>query len=212
MPKRDLLLDDLKGESDYGVLLVAQMGGVPNELQFVIETAAYDEAVEGLRPKRNYIVRALGVREHRVSVGLFGRLSFADDHPILIHHNTPRVAVHFTGKPADVNELMVDITQAYISTFGPWRHVVEMAEDLNRATPLLKLFETGFGLLGTMPKPLADRMAKVLTHHKLNVNMAEDTSFELTDEHGRSRLLKALLIDMSYVVALDFSVEELGKV
>jgi hypothetical protein len=212
MPKRDLLLDDLKGEQDYGVLLVAQMGGVPNELQFVIETAAYDESVQGLRPKRNYIVRALGVREHRVSVGLFGRLAFADDHPILIHHNTPRVAVHFTGKPADVNELMVDISQAYISTFGPWRNVVEMAEDLNRSTPLLKLFETGYGLLGTMPKPLADRMAKVLTHHKLNVNVVEEAGFEAVDEHGRSRLLKALLIDLSYVVALEFSVEELGKI
>lgn len=212
MPKRDLLLDDLKGEGDYGVLLVAQMGGVPNELQFVIETAHYDAAVEGLRPKRNFVVRALGVREHRVSVGLFGRLQFADDHPILIHHNTPRAAVHFTGKPADINELMIDISQAYISTFGPWRNVVEMADDLNRSTPLLKLFETGYGLLGTMPKPLAERMGRVLTHHKLNVNVVEEAGFEAADEHGRSRLMKALLIDLSYVVALEFSVEELGKI
>jgi hypothetical protein len=107
---------------------------------------------------------------------------------------------------------MIDISQAYISTFGPWRNVVEMGDDLNRSTPLLRLFETGFGLLGTMPKPLAERMGRVLTHHKLAVNVVEEAGFEASDEHGRSRLMQALLIDLSYVVALDFSVEELGKI
>ena len=39
MPKRDQLISELQGEQDYGVLLVAQMGGVPNELQLIVETA-----------------------------------------------------------------------------------------------------------------------------------------------------------------------------
>lgn len=212
MPKRDQLLNDLKGERDYGVLLVAQMGGVPNELQFVIETAEYDDTVKGLRPRRNYVVRALGVREHRISVGLFGRLSFTDEHPILYHHNAPRVAIHFDGKPASINEMIVDISQTYITTFGPWRNVAEMGEDLNRAMPMVKLLETGFGLLGIMPKPLAQRMAKVLEHHKVKYSLSEEANFESVDEHGRSRMAKALLVDFGYVVAMDFSVEEMGKV
>jgi len=157
-------------------------------------------------------VRALGVREHRLSVGLFGRLAFADDHPILFHHNTPRVAIHFDGKPASVNELIVDISQTYISTFGPWRNVAEMGDDLNRAMPIASLMETGFGLLGTMPKPLAERMSKVLTHHKLKHSLSEEANFGEPDEHGRTRMAKALLIDFGYIVALDFSVEEMGKV
>jgi len=211
MPKREQLLSQLEGERQYGVLLVTQMGGVPNEIQLMVETAEFDEEAQGLRPQGNYIIRALGVREHRITLGVFGSLKFLDDHPLLYHHNTPRVAVHFDGKPKDMNELVLDISQAYVSTFGPWRHLVEMEDDLNRTKPLVDLLTAGYGLLGTMPKPLAERMARVLAHHNVNASLAEDASFETEDEHGRSKLVKLLLIDHSYVIALDFSVEQLGK-
>jgi hypothetical protein len=212
MPKRDLLFKDLEGEHDFGVLLLAQMGGVPNELQLIIETTEYDEAVQGFRPRRSYVVRALGVREHRLSLGLFGRIALLDDHPVLYHHNTPRVAVHFDGKPANINEMIIDLSQTYVSTFGRWRSVAEMSDDLNTAMPMVQLLETGFGLLGTMPKPLAERVVKVLEHHKVKYSLSEEVGFQTHDENGRSRLSKALLLDTSYIVALDYSVEELGKV
>ena len=211
MPAREQLLRELHGEYNYGVLLMAQMGGVPNELQLVIETAIYDEKVEGLRPQHDYSIRVLGVREHRVNLGLFARLSFVEDHPLLYHHNTPRVAVYFDGKAAHINELVLDISQAYVSTFGQWRHLVDMADDINRATPMVDLLESGYGLLGTMPRPLALRMEKVLAHHEVACTLTEDASFETVDEHGRSRLAKLLLIDQAYFIALDFSVEQMGK-
>ena len=210
MPAREQLLDELQGEHDYGVLLMAQMGGVPNELQFIVETARYDEAAQGLRPQHDYTIRALGVREHRFSLGVFGRLSIVAEHPLLYHHNTPRVALYFDGKAANVNELVLDISQAYVSTFGQWRHLVDMAEDINRAMPMVDLLESSYGLLGTMPKPLALRLEKVLGHHEVGCTLSEDASFETTDEHGRSRLAKLLLIDQSYVIALDFSIERMG--
>ena len=175
MPKRDQLLRELQGEQDYGVLLVAQMGGVPNELQLIVETARYDEAAQGLRPKHDYTIRVLGVREHRASLGVFGRLNFVEsDHPLLYHHNTPRVAVYFDGKPQSVNELVLDISQTYVTTFGQWRHLVDMAEDINRALPMVDLFSSGYGLLGTMPKPLAERIGKVLTHHRVSYSFTAD--------------------------------------
>ena len=209
MDARELLLSDLQGENDYGVLLVAQMGGAPNELQLIIETAKYDDAAQGLRPQHDYIIRVLGVREHRVNLGVFGRLTFIDDHPLLYHHNTPRVAVYFDGKPKDLYELVLDISQAYVSTFGQWRHLVDMADDINRAKPMADLLSSGYGLLGTMPKPLAERMTKVLDHHGMKYTLNEDATFATQDEHGRSRLAKLLLIDQSYFVALDFSVEQM---
>ncbi|MEO8393641.1 MAG: hypothetical protein ABI700_11685 [Chloroflexota bacterium] len=211
MPRRDQLISELQTEGDYGVLLVAQMGGVPNELQLIVETAKYDAAVEGLRPQHNYTIRVLGVREHRVNLGVFGSLAFIDDHPLLYHHNTPRVALYFNGKPDDVNELVLDISQTYVSTFGRWRHLVDMADDINRTIPMVDLLSSGYGLLGTMPKPLAERMAKVLAHHNLTYSLTEDTSFEATDDHGRSKLAKLLLIDESYFIAIDFSIELMGK-
>jgi hypothetical protein len=212
MPKRQFLLDDLKGEHDYGILLMAQIGGVPNEMQFVIQTASYDPDKEGLRPRRSFVIRALGVFEQRVSLGVFGRLAFAADHPILYHHNAPRAQIFIQSKPQNVNEVIIDISQTYISTFGAWRNVAEMGSDLNRAMPMATLLETGYGLLGTMPKPLAERIAKVLDHHKITYSLTEEANYQPTDEHGRSKLSQALLIDFGYVVALEFTVEELGKV
>ncbi|HVU10137.1 MAG TPA: hypothetical protein VHD90_02620 [Phototrophicaceae bacterium] len=211
MEKRDQLIGELQGERDYGVLLVAQMGGVPNEIQLIIETARYDEAAQGLRPQHDYILRALGVREHRINLGVFGRVSFSDDHPLLYHYNTPRVAVHFDGKAKNINELVLDISQAYVSTFGQWRHLVDMADDINRSVPMVDLLNTGYGLLGTMPRPLAERMARVLAHHEVKANLIEETGFETEDEHGRSKLARLLLLDHSFVIALDFSVEQMGK-
>ncbi len=211
MEKRDQLIGELQGERDYGVLLVAQMGGIPNEIQLIIETAKYDENAQGLRPQHDYIIRALGVREHRVNLGVFGRISFTDDHPLLYHYNTPRVAVHFDGKAENINELVLDISQVYVSTFGQWRHLVDMADDINRSVPMVDLLKSGYGLLGTMPKPLAERMARVLAHHGVTATLSEETGFEIEDEHGRSKLAKLLLLDHSFVIALDFSVEQMGK-
>ena len=208
MPKTQQLIDDLQGEEDYGIFLAAQMGGAPSELQLIIQTARFDEAAQGLRPRRQYVVRILGVLEHRVSLGVFGRFFIADEHPILYHHNLPRVEVHFEGKPADVNELVLDIHQAYVTTFGPWR---ELASDVNRSEPLVNLLTSGSGILGTMPQPAAERMARVLEHHGMTATL-DQHSRDSEDEHGRSRMLKLLGIDDSYFVALDFSVEEMGKI
>jgi hypothetical protein len=208
MPKTQQLLDDLQGEDKYGIFLAAQMGGSPNELQLIIQTAQYDEAAGGLRPRRQYVVRVLGVLEHRVSLGVFGRFFIAEDHPILYHHNLPRMTINFEGIPKDINELVLDIHQAYVTTFGPWR---ELAADINRSQPLVSLLTSGSGVLGAMPKPAAERMVRVLEHHGMTAEL-DGQSRETEDEHGRSRLLKLLGIDDSYFVALDFSVEEMGKI
>lgn len=215
MPDRSKLLADLDGLKRYGVLLAVQMGGTPNEIQMIFQTAEFDEAAQGLRPLNNYVIRALGVREHKVSVGLFGRLAFMDDHPLLYHHNTPKIAVMFDGAPADVNEMTLDLQQAYISTFTIWRHLAEMGGDLNTTIPLTELLakndDEGSKMLGVMPKPLADRIEKVLAHHGLTYHTAQDPDWSDTDDHGRSKLAKLLLIDQSYVVSLDFSIEQMGK-
>jgi hypothetical protein len=205
VPKRQQLFDDLADEQDYGVLLLAQMGGVPNELQLLVQTAEYDASVEGLRERRRYVIRALGVREHKLSLGVFGRLALLDDHPLLYAHNTPKTAVFFRGRPDDIHELTLDLSQAHASTFGPWRL---LADDVNHAAPLVDLLASGGGLLGEMPKPAAERMARVFEHHGMEAKLIEDPEFADTDEHGRSRHAQALLIDEGYVVALGFSVDE----
>jgi hypothetical protein len=209
VPKRDQLLSEISGENFYGVLLAAQMGGSPNELQLIVQTAEYDASVEGLRERTRYVIRALGVREHKLSLGVFGLLQFSDDHPLLYHHNTPKAGVFFRGKVDNVAEVVLDISQAHASTFGPWRF---LADDINRAAPLVDLLASGGGLLGEVPKPLAERYARVLEHHHVEHKLIEETSFEAADEHGRPKLAKLLLIDDGYIVALDFSVDYLGKV
>jgi hypothetical protein len=209
MPKRDLLLSDLKDENGVGVLLAAQMGGTPNELQLMVQTGQFDPVKQGIKPRRQYTIRAIGVEEHRLSLGLFGALFFADEHPILFHHNSPRMAIHFTGKPVDVYELVLDIHQAWVSTFGPWR---ELIADVNHEAPLTTLLKSGGGQLGIMPVPAAERMGRVLAHHGLETRLEPIERYEESDEHGRSRLYKLLGIDDSYLIALDYTVEEMGKI
>jgi hypothetical protein len=185
------------------------MGGVPNELQLIIQTAQYDENAKGLRERGGYIIRVLSVREHRLSLGLFGKLFFADEHPILLHHNEPLVQVHFEGQPKDVNELVLDIHQAHATTFGPWR---ELAQDINREKPLVNLLSSGGGLLGEMPKTAALRMAKVFEHHQMQAKLVGmDAEKPKADEHGRSTQWKLLGVGDSYFVALDFAVDMMGR-
>jgi hypothetical protein len=208
MPDREKLFAELSGDNRVGILLMAQMGGVPNELQLFIQAAEYDETAQGLRERGSYLIRVLSVREHRLSLGLFGGLFIAEQHPILLHHNEPKPEVHFEGRPADVHELVLDIHQAYASTFGPWR---ELASDINREKPLVDLLSSGGGRLGTMPQTAAERMVRVLQHHGLKTWLAGETTRAAVDEHGRSTLWKLLGVGDSYFVALDFTVDQMGK-
>jgi len=200
MPKRQKLLSELQADNEYGVLLMAQMDAVPETLQFVVSTTQMDEAAGGLRDRGSYVVRAIGVREHRFSVGIFANLRFMDDHPLLYEYNMPSVGLFFRGTPENPTELVLDIFQAYASTFGPWRQIPSY---LNTTKPLVDLVSGGGDVLGEMPKPLAERMIKVLEHHKLETKIVEGKRTEPK--------MKALLLDESYILALDFSVDELGK-
>jgi hypothetical protein len=212
MPKREQLISQLQGDDEFGVLLMGQMGGVPNELQLIVQTVTYDEAAGGLRDRARYIIRALGVREHKLVLGLFKTLRFTTDHPLLYPHNTPSTGVFFRGGlPEGINlyELIVDITQAHEHTFAGWR---SFAEDVNHTVPLVDLLKSGGGVLGEMPKPAAERVAKVLERYGIEHKLIEDPAFRSSDERGRSSLAEALLIDEGYVVSLAFSVEQMGQV
>jgi hypothetical protein len=202
MPKRVHLIEEVNGENGYGVFLIAQMDSVPETLQFVIATTEYDEAVKGLRDKARYVVRCIGVQEHRISVGMFGAITFSEDHPLLYETNTNPVGLFFRGKPENPAELVLDIFQAYASTFGPWRQIPAY---LNMSKPLLDLVSGGGDLLGEMPYPLAERLDRVLQHHKL------ETRLIMGEHPAEQPTLKALLLDDSYVLAMDFSVDALGK-
>ncbi len=207
--KTDKLLSELQSEQDYGIFLAAQMSGVPGEIQLMVQTARFDETQQGLQPRAQYIIRALNVVEQRMSLGVFGTLFIADEHPLLFHYNEPRFTIHFEGKPKDTFELVLDIQQGYLSTFGPWR---EIARDLNRQQPLVNLLQSGGGTLGTMPKPAAERMTRIFAHHGMSAHLQEVETYDKDDEHGRSRRMKLMGIDDSYFVALDFSVDEMGKI
>ena len=224
MPKRQQFIEEINDENGYGVFLLSQMDAIPDTLQFVIATTEYDEEVDGLRDKSRYVVRALGVREHKISMGMFNKISFMEkvEHPLLYQYNTPPTAVFFRGKPDNVQELILDIFQGYASTFGNWRHIPQY---LNITKNLLDLLTSDGDLLGEMPKPLAQYLEKVFQKHDLETKLIEDmqelsTHRKSTDEHEHEHehhhehkhapQMKLLMLDNSFVVALDFSVEELG--
>jgi hypothetical protein len=203
MPKRQKLLDEINAKNGLGIFLMAQMDATPDTLQFIIATGEIDEAAGGLRDKSRYIIRALGVQEHRLSVGMFQRVQFTDEHPLLSQYNEKPVGVFFRGTPADKHELVLDIFQTYASTFGHWRQIPDY---LNLTKPLTDLVSGGGDLLGEMPESLATRMEKTLQHHQL------ETKLTIGERPKEQPKMKVLTLDDSFTVAMDFSVDELGKV
>lgn len=206
MPARERLNQDLQGENQLGILLMVQMVGVPEELQLLIQIVTVDKVNQTLQEGNAYMVRVLGVREHRVSLGMFRSIFWAKDHPILYHHNSPEWQLRFEGMPSDVNALMIDLRATYGATFGPWR---DIAQDLNHEMPLSNLLQQGKGILGTFPKPLAERFINVLAHHGIQskyeeVNPAPEPD---TKMKGFKDQLSVLGIDDSYFIAYSFMVD-----
>ena len=211
MPKRDKLLNELQGENDLCAFLLAQAGGVPNELQLMVQTVVYDPEAKGLRQRGSYIIRALGTLEYRIDNlgGTVDTVDFVSEHPLLYPYNTTPAAVFFRGQPDDVNELIIDISQAHASTFAGWRHFPEY---LNLGQPLVTLLTSGGGLVGQMPMPLAERIVSALERHGLETKVMEGER-EAEEAHpGFSNTPQVMTIGSSYFVAYAFSVDELGKV
>lgn len=200
MPRRDQFLADLAGDDDYGVLLLAQMDGVPDTLQCVVATTRHDATAGGLIDKHRYVIRAVGVQEHRLSVGMFKSARLLDDHPLLYEYNRPPAALFFRGQPDDAHALVVDLFQGYASTFGPWR---QLPTYLNVTKPLTDLVQGGGDLVGQMPKPLAEQLAKAFERH--------GTETKITEDKPPQPPQKLLLLDESYIVATTFSIDLLGQ-
>ncbi|MGJ3239486.1 MAG: hypothetical protein ACFE0Q_12320 [Anaerolineae bacterium] len=210
MPHTEQFFADLDGENRQLALLVAQVGASPNELQLITQIAEYDESVEGLRPIRSYIIRALGVLEHRlVNFGMtVNDVRVVDEHPLLYEYTTSPTAVFFRGTVDSPDTVVMDIAQAHATTFYPWRHFPQY---LNMEQALSTLFESGGGLLGQMPAPLAERVVTILTHHGLEHKTAEGQPY--IKQHDNPGLLQtplqALLLGESYCVAYGFSIQEM---
>jgi len=212
MPKRDKLFQDMNGDDRQAAMLVAQVGGMPNELQIVLETAQYDDEQEGLRPLHNYIIRVLGVTEHRiVNMGTtVDTVKLLDDHPLLYQYNQTPVALFVRGQPDDINAVVLDIAQTHSEVFGLWRRFPEY---INIEKPLYTLFAEGGGLLGQMPKPLAGKLIPMLEQHGLETKVIEGENPADKNKNPMvdSQTIKVLFIGSSYFISYAFSVDELGK-
>lgn len=210
MPKRDKFFNDLTGDNRQAALLMTQVGGMPGELQLVLQTAELDESADGLRPLNSYVIRALGVQEHQLST--FGmtvaNVEILEEHPLLYQYNTPPTAVFFKGTPKNADELTLDIAQAHASTFGMWR---QFPEYLNLEQPLATLLNSGGGLIGQMPQPLSERIVKVLEKHGLETKVMVGESEAEKHKSPMVQQAKVLVFGSSFVVAYDYSFDELGK-
>ncbi|XWX03472.1 hypothetical protein VZO05_13280 [Aggregatilineales bacterium SYSU G02658] len=208
MPKRDQFLADLAPQGRQAALLLAQVGGMPTELQLIVQVAQFDEAAEGLRPVRTYIVRVLGALEHRIAnLGTTtDDVTLTDDHPLLYAYSSPAAALFFRGSPPDPALLALDIAQEHALTFRGWRHFPDY---LNTRAPLLTLLASGGGLLGQMPLPLAERLARALEAHGLETKLMQDAPPARPPVPDQR--LQALMLGESYFLSWAFSFDEMGK-
>lgn len=196
-------LDEINAEHGYGVMLMTQMDAVPDTLQFVIATTEFDPEVDGLRDKNRYLLRAIGIQEHRISLGMFRSAKQADkeNHPLLMQYNSQPVALFFRGTPRNVDALILNVFQTYSSVFWDWHHVPEF---LNINKPLFDLFGDGGDLVGEMPRPLANALIPVLEAQGVETKVIEG------ERHKEQPEMKLLLLDESYIIAMNFTVDKLG--
>ena len=199
------ILNEIAPENNLGVLLAAQMGGTPQEVQIILQTTEYHEEKDALRPTGQYIVRAIGVREHRLSVGLFGAMVLADANPLLFPHNEKILQVYFTGQPESIDALLIDINQLYAQTYGRYDPFRRMADELNPTMPLATLLSKERGFLGEMPEPFAITIGNVFERHGMKTNFIE------SDDHRPPEPFRLLVMDDSYLVAQMFSAEPMGN-
>lgn len=192
------ILTELEPEGHLGALLTVQMGGTPEEVQLLLQTTEFVESVNALRPTGSYIIRCLGVREHRISVGLFNTMVYTEAHPLLWNHNDAFQQVYFGGTPDNADALMLDLTQLYGQHYGNFH---SLADDLNRAMPLGKLLTAGRGLLGEMPVLMAEKAQKLLESHGLSVSLIASDQNPPEAQHA------LLVMDDSYVIAQLFSAD-----
>ncbi|MGB1288649.1 MAG: hypothetical protein ACPG7F_19095 [Aggregatilineales bacterium] len=201
---QEQFFEDLAAENRVAALLVAQVGGMPSELQLITQVADYDEAAGGLRPVRSYIIRVSGAEEHRVvNLGMtVADIKIYETHPLLAQYNDTPVALFFRGVPDDTNSIVLDIAQAHAMTFQGWR---EFPQYLNVEHPLETLFRSGGGLMGQMPQSLADALIPVLEKHGLEYKIieGEQSKSVMNQRH------KVLVMGQSYFVSYAFSFDEM---
>jgi hypothetical protein len=193
------LTREMQAEDAVGLLAAAQLGRSVNELSLVVQTTLFDRSIGGLRPQTQYVIQARGLAEHKLTLGLFNRIGFVADHPLLYHHNLPRVRV-FVGSPnADPEPLIQAISDAHVQVYDGWR---DLEMDLNKLAPLDRVLRAGYGLLGEMPQPFAKAVSAVLTQHGIQHTLMEDDAPPVP--------MKLLVLDESYLVGADFTAEVAG--
>lgn len=208
MNNPDILLQEvaaqLQSDDFLGILLAAQMGGTPEEIQLFLQVAAYDEGKDAITPQVVYAIRCLGVREQRLSLGLFNTMAHVlDDNPLLWNHNFPYQQVYFRGEVDAVDSLMLELNQLYGQYYGPFRNLVD---DVNRALSLERLLTSGHGLLGEMPAPMAAHVAKLLDRYNLTVTLINP------EQDAPPIKFQLLVFDDSFLIAQNFSAEQMqGK-
>lgn len=208
MNEPDSLLQDivqqLQDDSFLGILLAAQMGGTPEEIQLFLQVAAYDDQQDAITPQKVFAVRCLGVREQRLSLGLFNSIvHVAEDNPLLWNHNYVYQQVYFRGAVDAVDSLMLELNQLYGQYYGPFR---SLADDINRALSLERLLSSGHGLLGEMPTPMAANVQDLLHRYGLQTTLIG------AEQDAPPMQFQLLVMDDSFLVAQGFSVEQMqGK-
>jgi hypothetical protein len=192
------VIEELDPENSLGALLVVQMGTTPQEVQLILETTRYDEGKEALQRGDSYIVRCISVQEHRVSVGLFRKMVYTEDHPLLWNHNHMYRQVYFRGRPDHVEDLMLELNQLYGEHYGAFR---SLASDVNHAMPLGTLLTSGDGMLGEMPAPMAEKVKRLLERHGFKV------CFITSDMEPPEIQYSLLVMDDSFFIAHMFSAD-----
>lgn len=197
------IVDLLEDDSKIGIMLAAQMGTTPQEVQLVMQVADYDEESFTVTSGDTYIVRCIGVQEHRLSLGMFNRMATSADHPLLWNHNYRYQQIYFRAlhDNIEVDDFMLELNQLYGQHYG---NIRSLAMDINRMAPLGTILGRGNGLLGEMPKPMAEIVKDLMERYGYECTLVD------AEEDEPPMAFKLLVMDDSYFIASLYSADKMS--
>jgi len=195
----DPIRQELEAENTIGLLIGAQLGASPSELNVIVRTATADRQTGAIHTINQYLITASGTVEHKLTLGLFDGMGYAEQHPLLQHHNATGIKVFITSAVADPDALLWAIDELYTETFGKLR---DLNADLNQRADPREVLQNGMGVLATLPAPFAAQVDQLLIEQSIGHQMVP------TDPKIGGCAL--LAFDDSYMIARSFAVQILG--
>jgi hypothetical protein len=144
---------------------------------------------------------------YQISTNEIYKFDFPVDHPLLWEWWSDEKTLFFTGKPQDINSLIIDLYKIQ-NSFTRWWLPQQAFLNAGSLESLIALLEGGHGVLAKAPEPLLKRYAAELEKQGCKVSILGEVSSR-ADGQVDTWPYRVFIFESSFVIAeeFDFKIE-----